>query len=143
MTLGKSSYLPLQESYLNFIKSGWKNMDYSILSIISRSEGRNNDTWNSVQVRSFEPVHNQTIVWDWTWIYLEESKFSLTCGIGKKTRRATTTPNFRPWRSEFIEIQHIQYQAHTKQEKCVYFFKICLSFVWKIILKWFEGHNEV
>ena len=39
-------------------------MDCSFLCISFRSEGRNNDTWNFVQVFSIELVYNQVIVED-------------------------------------------------------------------------------
>jgi len=53
-----------------------------------------------------------------------------TCGVGKRTHRAITGQNFRPWRSEITDIQHIQYRAPTKRKKGVLsFLKNCISLV--------------
>ena len=40
-----------------------------------------------------------------------------TCGIGKKTQRATTRPKITYWGSEITEIHQIQYRYPIRQEK--------------------------
>jgi len=82
-----------------------------------RAKGGNSDTWYIVQVHSTELVHNYVIVRDWAQFFLEESKSGQSCGIGKKTHRASTRPKITCWGSEIEEIHQIKYRAPRRQEK--------------------------